>query len=116
MRPKSQGGWGLKHVFNFGKVVLAKSLWNFSTKDSLWRSILVEKYIAHDSEMDWIRRIWKSIQNMSNQWKALTLAFPTIGKFLAWKVGSGALVRVRMDAITGCGENVFLPEDLVQYL
>ena len=40
--------------------------------------------------MDWIRKEHKSIHNVSNQWKDLTLPFPVIGHYLAWEVGDGS--------------------------
>jgi len=41
----------------------------------------------------------KNIKNASNQSKALVLAFPVIGNFLAWKVGNGTRGRLGTDAI-----------------
>jgi hypothetical protein len=43
----------------------------------------------------------------------MTLAFPVIGKYLAWRVGNGAQVRIGIDAIMGCGQEVFLAENMV---
>eukprot|EP01018_Ginkgo_biloba_P018081 Gb_04379 [translate_table: standard] len=37
-------------------------------------------------------------------------------EFLAWRVGNGTQVRLGVDAIMGCGQNIFLPEDLVLQL
>jgi hypothetical protein len=44
-KPKNSGGWGLKDIVVFGQSLAAKSLWVFLTRDSLWRHILIEKYI-----------------------------------------------------------------------
>jgi len=55
----------------------------------------------------------KKIHIISNQRKALSLAFPIIGQYLAWKVDSGSQVRIGTYAIVGCGDNVFLPKALV---
>jgi hypothetical protein len=66
--------------------------------------------------LDWIRSERKILQNVSNQWKALVLAFPVIGDFLAWKVGIGTQVRVGVDAIMGCDKRVFLSEALIHHL
>jgi hypothetical protein len=86
------------------------------TRDSLWRRILIEKYISLANAIEWIRRIRKNIHNVSNQWKSLTLVFPFIGQFLAWKVGSWVQVKVGIDTILGCGEGIFLPKYLILYL
>jgi hypothetical protein len=53
------------------------------------------------------------MHNISNQRRALSLAFPILGQFLAWKVESGSLIRVGMDAIVGCRDHIFLPDALV---
>jgi hypothetical protein len=65
--------------------------------------------------MDWIRTPRKSIKNVSNQWKAVQ-AFPLIGSYLAWNVGDGTCVRLGADAIAGCGNDIFLPQELILQL
>jgi hypothetical protein len=62
----------------FGQSLATKSLWNTFTKESLWRRILIQNYITHGTVMDWIRRERKIIHNASNQWIAMTLAFPSL--------------------------------------
>jgi hypothetical protein len=114
--PKHFGGWGLKDIWLFGKALAVKSLTIFLTIDSLWRQTLIDKYIALDTILDWIRKRQKCAHNVSNQWRAISLAFPIIGNFLAWKVGSREKVRIRVDAIPGCGANIFLPDNLVTHL
>jgi hypothetical protein len=115
-KPKGFGGWGLKDVFIFGKALAAKSLWVFLTRDNLWQRILIDKYIALRTILDWLRRSQKPIHNVSNQWKEITLVFPIIGQFLAWKVGLGSQVRIGTYAIVGCGEIIFLPKALIAKL
>jgi len=61
--------------------------------------MFIQKYIALDSLLDWVRMERESIQNVSNQWKAMMLSFPIIGKYLAWRVGNGAQVRIGTDVI-----------------
>ena len=79
----SLGGWGLKNIHLFGYSLVTGSLWNMISKESLRKIILVEKYIAPYSILDWIRKERKSTQNISNQWRALTLTFPLIGSFFS---------------------------------
>ena len=57
--PKNEGGWGLKHIHLFGTALAAKSLWNFRTKDGLWKRNIVQKYNA-PGPMDYTRLDWKS--------------------------------------------------------
>jgi hypothetical protein len=101
LTPKNLGGWGLKYIWIFVKALAAKYLWVFLTKDSLLRRILVDKYVSPGTILNWICRRKKSRVNVSKQWWALTLAFLLIGNFLAWKVGSGSLVRIEQDVILG---------------
>jgi len=55
----------------------------------------------------------KIIQNVSNHWKSMALSFLVIGMYLAWRVGNEAHVRIGTNTIMGCGEEVFLVENLV---
>jgi hypothetical protein len=45
--PISVGGWswGLKDLVSFGRALVVKSVWVFMLGDSLWRNILIAKYI-----------------------------------------------------------------------
>jgi hypothetical protein len=38
------------------------------------------------------------------------------GKYLAWKFDYGSQVRVGQDAMDGCGENIFLLEEMITQL
>ena len=95
--PTSTGVWGLKYIFHFGKYLAAKSFWNFLTKDSHWKQILVHKYIASDSVVDWIRKETKWVLNASNYWEVLTVDFPLVGAFLVWKIGNESEIRIGKD-------------------
>jgi hypothetical protein len=46
----------------------------------------------------------------------LTLDFPIIGSYLAWKVVEGSQVIIKANAIMGYGNEVFLTIDLIQHL
>jgi hypothetical protein len=65
--PKDVGGWGLKDLVSFGRALVAKSLWVFLSSDSLWRRILIAKYIEPGSILDWIRQQRKPVTNVSSQ-------------------------------------------------
>jgi hypothetical protein len=67
--PKNASGWGLKDLVSFGCALVVKSLWVFLSSDSLWRSILIAKYIEPGSILDWIQQQRKPVTNVSSQWK-----------------------------------------------
>jgi len=46
----------------------------------------------------------------------MTLAFPFIGSYLAWRVGHGSQVRVGEDAIMGLVRDIFLPDEIIHDL
>lgn len=100
----------------FGYSLATKSLWVFLSRDDLWRCIKKEKYINNESILNWIRKWHKLIVCVSNQWWARALAFPVIGRFLAWKVGNGIQVRIGSYVIVGCGGQFFLREGLLTTL
>lgn len=89
MIPKKWGGWGLKDVHAFGCALLSRSIWIFFSKCSLWKEVLIDKYIPSGNILDWVRKANKSITGLSNQWKVLTISLPIIQHFLAWKLGNG---------------------------
>lgn len=65
--------------------------------------------------MDWIRNERKKIQNVFNQWKALTLTFPVIDTYLGWKGGDGSQVRIGVNVMMVCDKSVFLLEYTIQH-
>lgn len=76
----------------------------------------MEKYITPNSILDWIRKPNECSLNISNQWQSISQAFPVIGKFLAWKLGSSSQVRVGTNVIVGCVNRIFFLNDLVAHL
>jgi len=42
-KPKDMVGWGIKFIHLFGKSLVANSLWNLLTKDTLWKKIIEQK-------------------------------------------------------------------------
>lgn len=53
------------------------------------------------------------MQNVSIQWKVMTLTFLVIGRYLEWKVGNEAQVSIGTNSIMGCGHEAFLDENFV---
>jgi hypothetical protein len=68
---KKLGGWGLKNIFLFYKVVAAKSVWGIIEGSNLWPQFIEEKYVPNDSIVEWIQKLNKNVQNGSIVWKAI---------------------------------------------
>ena len=107
------GGWGLKglkDIHIFGKALVARSLWNVF---KMWSRLILAKYIAWSSLIDWIRNQNKSMVKVSNQWKSFTLAFPLINNYLDWRVGLCVEICVGQDAIMGFSYGILFLDDIV---
>ena len=112
--PKDLGGWGIKNPFLFYQSLDAKTLWRIiKNPESLWGKVLISKYCRNGSIQDWIRKREKSFKNEPIGWKALVLAFPQVGNWLAWLVGNGKEVRVGEYMWSRAGESFKLSEGLV---
>jgi hypothetical protein len=114
--PKALGGWGLKNIFMFAKALATKSGWRLLTTDSLWSTILIQKYIRPDSLEDWIRKPEKKLTNCSIIWKSIQNYFQVISDGLAWKVGNGSCLRIGLDPWPGSGVNHSLRPELIDFL
>ena len=87
---KELGGWGIKNPFLLCESVDEKKLWRLINNiDSFWGKVLTSKYFPNGSIQEWIRKLDKSFRNGSICWKALVLAFPQVGNWIAWSVGNG---------------------------
>ena len=107
-------GWGIKNPFLFSQSLATKTLWCLiKNPESLWGKVLISKYCPNGSIQDWISKGEKSFKNGSIGWKALVLAFPQVGNWLAWLVENGREVRVGEDPWSGSGESFKLSEGLV---
>ena len=77
-KPKSLGGWGLKNIFHFARALAAKGGWHLIHSKNLWTKVMIEKYIAPDSVVDWIRSPQKGHKGGSVIWKAVNKSFVVI--------------------------------------
>ena len=82
--PKEIGGGGIKNLPLFTKALAAKSLWRLiKNTDSLWGKVVCSKYLTNMEIIEWIRSPNKNYKNGSVGWKAMVLAFPLIGTWIA---------------------------------
>ena len=75
VRPKSLGGWGLKNIFLFAKALETKWGSHLIHLKNLWTRVMIEKYIAPDSVVDWIKNSQKGHKGGSVIWKAVNKSF-----------------------------------------
>jgi hypothetical protein len=52
---KSAWGWSLKNILLFSKTLAAKSCSRLVTRDNLWTSVVIQKYIHPELLVDWIK-------------------------------------------------------------
>ena len=69
---------GLKKIFLFSKSLAAKSIWRLISSPSLWREVVIHKYISWDSILDYIRKHVKNLNNVSKVWKIAVKDFDLI--------------------------------------
>jgi hypothetical protein len=69
--PKELGGWGIKNIVWFCKLLVAKSLWRLIHNNMLWGRVLTSKYLAGKSFVEWFRSQKKIGNNSSIGWRAM---------------------------------------------
>ena len=72
--------------------------------------MVCSKYLINMETTDWIRSPNKTYKNGSVGWKAMVLAFPLIGTWIAWEIGNGKSIRIGMDPCTREGEEYRIPQ------
>jgi hypothetical protein len=95
--PKSQRGWGLKNIFLFLKVLIAKNVWRFIQEFGLLAHVIKDKYIYLDSIEEWIKNLARNFQNSSIIWKAVVMSFPLICNWFLWKIARDKKVQIVLD-------------------
>jgi hypothetical protein len=111
-KPKALGGWGLKNIFLFSKSLAAKSVWRLITTKILWTKVVLLKYVAPLSLIEWLRSPSPRTTGISVMWKSVQRAFDVVGNNLAWLVGSGNSLRIGRDPWVGCLREHILPAEL----
>jgi hypothetical protein len=69
--PKEKGGWGIKYLSLFAKVISTNYVWRPINEDGLWIQVMGNKYIELESMEYWIRISSKSHHNASILWKVV---------------------------------------------
>lgn len=110
--PKVLGGWGLKNFFHFSKALAAKVGWRIISTDTMWTSVMYEKYIKPYLMTKWLRLSSWTAGNSSMMWKALLRSLEFIRSGLAWKVGDGKSIQVDLDPWSGSRNDHKIREEL----
>ena len=92
-RPKEIGGWRIKNLDHFSKALATMTMWRcIQNPESLWGREILSKYFPGNSITEWMRSTEKTYKNGSIGWKEMTLAYPLIGQWIAWKIGNRSQV------------------------
>jgi len=114
--PKSFGGWALKNIFNFTKVLAAKVVWRLIATNSLWTDVVWHKYIAPISIIDWFKNSVRQASGVSVIWKVILKSMEVIRQGLAWKLDNGLQLHIGLDPQPGSENTHTLPQNLSESL
>ena len=114
--PKKWGGWGIKDLHSFSNGLAATLCWHLLTAHSLWKEVIIAKYIAPRTTIDWIRDRMGSHSGASIIWKAVSKAAHIIQRGLSWQIGFGASVIIGSNSWSGSGDYYLLPDYLREHL
>ena len=90
--------------------------WHLITGQSLWKDVIVAKYISPRNPLDWIRYRIGQTSGASIIWKAINKAAHIIQLGLSWQIGSGAMVRIGTDSWSSSGDHYKLPVFITEHL
>jgi hypothetical protein len=108
-KPKTLGGWGLKHLPMFQLALSTNTFWRLLTTPGLWSSVIRAKYLHQLPVHLWFRFAEAQPKSGSHLWKKLSATLPIILKWLSWDPGDGRLIEVGRDCILDLGNKAFSP-------
>lgn len=116
MWPKSNGGWGLKDIHIFGRVLLIKSFWHGMRINGIWREIIQYKYPeAGDLEHMFLNG-WDCKRGGSASGNGFRKCWQDIKIFLSWKFGNGAKILIGFWGLCGISPMIRCDYSLIQHL
>jgi hypothetical protein len=115
-KPKSLGGWGLRHLPLFHRALSANTFWRILSKPGLWSAVIKAKYFSSLLVHLWIRSTTDRPNSGSIIWKHLSSFLPIILHWLSWNPGNGQQIEVGRDHILGLGSHAMLSAPLLAHL
>jgi hypothetical protein len=93
-RTKKQEGWGFRKLPLFNLALIASTLWRVLTHPSIWKQVIIDKYLHNSSIIDWIRHHSHQHYPASKIWTSLRRALPVINHWTSWRPRSSLQVKV----------------------
>jgi hypothetical protein len=112
-RPKKYGGWGLRNIFSFYRVLTTNTLWRAFMKNGIWHRVIKDKYLPHGTVTRWLRSTLIATTQGSQTWRNLLKYLHLVLHWLAWSMRSRHSIILGKDLILGMGKYSILSEDLV---
>jgi len=111
--PISFGGWGFCNIFYFSNSLATSTCWRVLIGEGIWNRVILDKYIYHNSIINWLRNKSFKKNGMSRIWLGLTKVLFLILHGLSWIPGNGISINLGKDRILGMGDRSFLSSNLL---
>lgn len=115
-RPKRNGGWGIRNLKLFNMALNSVTLWHVLTQESLWHSVIRDKYLQNTSIINWLTRPNHKYNSTSRVWVSLLHSLPIILHWITWCPGTGNQIKIGCDRILGMGIRSILSTELLTTL
>jgi len=116
VKPKPQGGWGIKILSLFNRALAVNTLWCCVMKDDLWHRVLLDKYLPSTTIVAWLKSTSKLQHNVSIFWHILVKLVEVITQQLPWNPRSRHSIRISEDMILGLNNGSWLSPSLITTL
>ena len=100
----------------FSASLRLKSLWMVLNGNGLWSLVITAKYLKKQSVVLWLRDKHFGIRGVLVFWRGFLQTLPWLGIFLAWKVGNGEHVQIRIDPIIKIPNTFSWPVGFLEFL
>lgn len=116
MRPKDNGGWGLKDMHIFARALIMKSMWRGLNSCGIWSEILKYKYLNNNNMEDLHVTGRQQSKGGSIIWNGFSNCWLSFTTFLKSHFGRGSKILIRWDGMNGISDNNNLSMDIINFL